>query len=155
MSIPVILQVAGTLIPPVISRRFICPRISGRSAIVIRCNWRQRDLMQLLDRSVTLLRAEYTTESQVITLLNYMLRSSHSDQPAIFYRELANRTLQGESMMTLVEWFEAHGVRKGIPKGVEKGEREAARRRANAAKRLVAQMTESTDDEIARLINWR
>lgn len=111
--------------------------------------------MQLLDRSVTLLRAEYTTESQVITLLNYMLRSSHSDQPAIFYRELVNRTLQGESMMTLVEWFEAHGVRKGIPKGVEKGEREAACRRANVAKRLVAQMTESTDDEIVRLINWR
>ncbi|EDW0110439.1 Rpn family recombination-promoting nuclease/putative transposase [Salmonella enterica] len=122
---------------------------------MIRCNWCQRDLMQLLDRSVTLLRAEYTTESQVITLLNYTLRSGQTDQPAIFYRELANRTLQGESMMTLVEWFEAHGVRKGIPKGVEKGEREAARRRANAAKRLVAQMTESTDDEIARLINWR
>ncbi|EDU6367519.1 TPA: hypothetical protein MM834_002531 [Salmonella enterica subsp. houtenae] len=122
---------------------------------MIRCNWRQRDLMQLQDRQVTLLRAEYTTESQMVTLLNYMLRSGHTDQPAIFYRELANRTSQGQSMMTLVEWFEAHGVRKGIPKGVEKGEREAARRRANVAKRLVAQMTESTDDEIERLINWR
>ncbi|EJJ4223182.1 Rpn family recombination-promoting nuclease/putative transposase [Salmonella enterica] len=62
---------------------------------MIRCNWRQRDLMQLLDRQVTLLRAEYTTESQIVTLLNYMLRSGHTDQPAIFYRELANRTSQG------------------------------------------------------------
>lgn len=51
--------------------------------------------MQLLDRQVTLLRAEYTTESQMVTLLNYMLRSGHTDQPAIFYRELANRTSQG------------------------------------------------------------
>lgn len=58
-------------------------------------------------------------------------------------------------MMTLAGWFEAQGVRKGIQKGIKRGEREAARRRANVAKRLVAQMTESTDDEIARLINWR
>ncbi|WP_432761118.1 Rpn family recombination-promoting nuclease/putative transposase [Salmonella enterica] len=122
---------------------------------------RQRDLMRLLDRLVTLLRAEYTTDSQMISLLNYMLHSGHTDQPKVFYRELANRTPQGESMMTLAEWFEEQGMQKGIQQGIQKGETEAARRVAarmlknGMSPELVAQMTDLTAEEIEQLINWR
>ncbi|EBS6880543.1 Rpn family recombination-promoting nuclease/putative transposase, partial [Salmonella enterica] len=65
---------------------------------------RQRDLMILLERLVTLISAEYTTESQLNSLLSYMVQRGHTDQPQVFYRELANRLPQEESMMTLAEW---------------------------------------------------
>ncbi|EAN8506259.1 Rpn family recombination-promoting nuclease/putative transposase, partial [Salmonella enterica subsp. diarizonae] len=68
------------------------------------------DIMQhrriaLLERLVTLISAEYTTESQLNSLLSYMVQRGHTDQPQVFYRELANRLPQEESMMTLAEWF--------------------------------------------------
>lgn len=125
--------------------------------------------MRLLDQLVTLLRAEYTTDSQMISLLNYMLHSGHTDQPKVFYRELASRTPQGESMMTLAEWFEEQGmqkgiqqgIQKGIQQGIQKGETEAARRVAarmlknGMSAELVAQMTDLTAEEIEQLTNWR
>lgn len=119
---------------------------------------RQRDLMRLLDQLVTLLSAEYTTDSQMISLLNYMLHSGHTDQPKVFYRKLASRTPQGESMMTLAEWFEEQGMQKGIQQGIQKGETEAARRVAarmlknGMSPELVAQMTDLTAEEIEQLI---
>lgn len=76
------------------------------------------DIMQhrriaLLERLVTLISAEYTTESQLNSLLSYMVQRGHTDQPQVFYRELANRLPQEESMMTLAEWFEEQGMQKG------------------------------------------
>lgn len=130
---------------------------------------RQRDLMILLERLVTLISAEYTTESQVNALLNYMVQRGHTDQPTVFYRELANRLPQEESMMTLAEWFKEQGMQKGKQEGKQEGMLEGKREgkneeRRNIARRMlesgmtreaVAQITTLTDDEIEQIIRWR
>ncbi|EEF1801092.1 Rpn family recombination-promoting nuclease/putative transposase [Salmonella enterica] len=132
------------------------------------------DIMQhrriaLLDRLVTLISAEYTTESQLNSLLSYMVQRGHTDQPQVFYRELANRLPQEESMMTLAEWFEEQGMQKGVREGMLEGKREGLQEgkteeRRNIARRMlesgmtreaVAQITTLTDDEIEQIIRWR
>ncbi|HCL5290000.1 TPA: Rpn family recombination-promoting nuclease/putative transposase, partial [Salmonella enterica] len=123
------------------------------------------DIMQhrriaLLERLVTLISAEYTTESQLNSLLSYMVQRGHTDQPQVFYRELANRLPQEESMMTLAEWFEEQGMQKGVREGMLEGKREGLQEgkteeRRNIARRMlesgmtreaVAQITTLTDD---------
>ncbi|EDV9675439.1 Rpn family recombination-promoting nuclease/putative transposase [Salmonella enterica subsp. diarizonae] len=132
------------------------------------------DIMQhrriaLLERLVTLISAEYTTESQLNSLLSYMVQRGHTDQPQVFYRELANRLPQEESMMTLAEWFEEQGMQKGWREGMLEGKREGLQEgkteeRRNIARRMlesgmtreaVAQITTLTDDEIEQIIRWR
>ncbi|EAY3714462.1 Rpn family recombination-promoting nuclease/putative transposase [Salmonella enterica] len=132
------------------------------------------DIMQhrriaLLERLVTLISAEYTTESQLNSLLIYMVQRGHTDQPQVFYRELANRLPQEESMMTLAEWFEEQGMQKGVREGMLEGKREGLQEgkteeRRNIARRMlesgmtreaVAQITTLTDDEIEQIIRWR
>lgn len=132
------------------------------------------DIMQhrriaLLERLVTLISAEYTTESQLNSLLSYMVQRGHTDQPQVFYRELANRLPQEESMMTLAEWFEEQGMQKGGREGMLQGKREGLQEgkteeRRNIARRMlesgmtreaVAQITTLTDDEIEQIIRWR
>ncbi|EHO9076572.1 Rpn family recombination-promoting nuclease/putative transposase [Salmonella enterica] len=132
------------------------------------------DIMQhrriaLLERLVTLISAEYTTESQLNSLLSYMVQRGHTDQPQVFYRELANRLPQEESMMTLAEWFEEQGMQKGVREGMLEGKREGLQEgkteeRRNIARRMlesgmtreaVAQITTLTDDEIEQIICWR
>ncbi|EGA3816299.1 Rpn family recombination-promoting nuclease/putative transposase [Salmonella enterica] len=132
------------------------------------------DIMQhrriaLLERLVTLISAEYTTESQLNSLLSYMVQRGHTDQPQVFYRELANRLPQEESMMTLAEWFEEQGMQKGGREGMLEGKREVLQEgkteeRRNIARRMlesgmtreaVAQITTLTDDEIEQIIRWR
>ncbi|EAB9740021.1 Rpn family recombination-promoting nuclease/putative transposase [Salmonella enterica] len=132
------------------------------------------DIMQhrriaLLERLVTLISAEYTTESQLNSLLSYMVQRGHTDQPQVFYRELANRLPQEESMMTLAEWFGEQGMQKGVREGMLEGKREGLQEgkteeRRNIARRMlesgmtreaVAQITTLTDDEIEQIICWR
>ncbi|EBR3876531.1 Rpn family recombination-promoting nuclease/putative transposase [Salmonella enterica subsp. diarizonae] len=132
------------------------------------------DIMQhrriaLLERLVTLISAEYTTESQLNSLLSYMVQRGHTDQPQVFYRELANRLPQEESMMTLAEWFAEQGMQKGMREGMLEGKREGLQEgkteeRRNIARRMlesgmtreaVAQITTLTDDEIEQIIRWR
>ncbi|AXD08480.1 Rpn family recombination-promoting nuclease/putative transposase [Salmonella enterica] len=132
------------------------------------------DIMQhrriaLLERLVTLISAEYTTESQLNSLLSYMVQRGHTDQPQVFYRELANRLPQEESMMTLAEWFAEQGMQKGVREGMLEGKREGLQEgkteeRRNIARRMlesgmtreaVAQITTLTDDEIEQIIRWR
>lgn len=105
------------------------------------------DIMQhrriaLLERLVTLISAEYTTESQLNSLLSYMVQRGHTDQPQVFYRELANRLPQEESMMTLAEWFEEQGMQKGVREGMLEGKREGLQEgkteeRRNIARRML------------------
>ncbi|HAT3942699.1 MULTISPECIES: Rpn family recombination-promoting nuclease/putative transposase [unclassified Klebsiella] len=78
---------------------------------------RQRDLMGLLELLVTLLRAEYTTDSQLVTLLNYMLQSGTTHQPTVFFRELTNRMPKEKTMQTLAQWLEEQGMQKGVREG--------------------------------------
>ncbi len=110
---------------------------------------RQRDLMLLQERLVKLLAAEYTTGSQLKALINYILQRGHTEQPGIFYRELAHRVPKEESMMTIAEWLEEQGMLKGE---METKRRVAARLLENGmSSEMVARMTELTEDEIEQL----
>lgn len=126
---------------------------------------RQRDLMALLEELVTLLSVEYTTENQLITLINYMLQRGYTEQPNVFYRELASRLPKGESMMTIAEWLEDQGMQKGIrqgmQQGIQQGEIDATRRvaarllKSGMSREFIAQVTELSDDEIEQISRWR
>ncbi len=126
---------------------------------------RQRDLMKMLEDLVTLLSAEYTTESQLITLVNYMLLRGHTDQPKIFYRELGRRLPKEKTMGTVAEWLEEQGMLKGIQQGMQQGiqqgesnatHRVAARMLKNGmSPELVAEMTDLTREEIENIPGWR
>ncbi|POP41383.1 ISNCY family transposase [Superficieibacter electus] len=124
---------------------------------------RQRDLMLLLEQLVTLLRLEYTTDEQLRSLLHYMICSGHTEEPQLFYRELATKTPQGGSMMTLAEWFEQNGQQKGIQEGIQEGRQQgesaervkiARRMLANGMERaVVAELTKLSAEEAEQL--WR
>lgn len=122
---------------------------------------RQRDLMKMLEDLVTLLSAEYTTESQLITLVNYMLLRGHTDQPKIFYRELGRRLPKEKTMGTVAEWLEEQGMLKGIQQGMQQGESNATHRVAarmlknGMSPELVAEMTDLTREEIENIPGWR
>ncbi|MEB4677627.1 Rpn family recombination-promoting nuclease/putative transposase [Enterobacteriaceae bacterium G50] len=122
---------------------------------------RQRDLMKMLEDLVTLLSAEYTTESQLITLVNYMLLRGHTDQPKIFYRELGRRLPKEKTMGTVAEWLEEQGMLKGIQQGIQQGESNATHRVAarmlknGMSPELVAEMTDLTREEIENIPGWR
>ncbi len=73
--------------------------------------------MGLLEPLITLLRAEYTTDSQLVTLLNYMLQRGTTHQPTVFFRELTNRMPKEKTMQTLAQWLEEQGMQKGVAQG--------------------------------------
>ncbi|BBR60496.1 MULTISPECIES: Rpn family recombination-promoting nuclease/putative transposase [unclassified Klebsiella] len=122
---------------------------------------RQRDLMGLLAPLVTLLHAEYTTDSQLVTLLNYMLQRGTTHQPTVFFRELTNRMPKEKTMQTLAQWLEEQGMQKGVAQGVREGQSEErriiARRllKKGMAHEDVAQMTTLSLVEVEQLIDWR
>ncbi|MEO3989988.1 Rpn family recombination-promoting nuclease/putative transposase [Pseudocitrobacter cyperus] len=122
---------------------------------------RQRDLMQMLEDLVTLLNTEYTTENQLITLVNYMLLLGHTDQETLFFRELAKRLSKEKKLGSLGQWFEDQGMEKGIQKGIQEGE-DAARQRValrmlknGMSVELVAEMTELPPEAIAKMADER
>lgn len=134
---------------------------------------RQRDLMKMLEDLVTLLSAEYTTESQLITLVNYMLLRGHTDQPKIFYRELGRRLPKEKTMGTVAEWLEEQGILKGLEQGIQQGMQQGIQHgmlqgESNATHRVatrmlksgmspefVAEMTDLTREEIDKIPDWR
>ena len=122
---------------------------------------RQRDLMKMLEDLVTLLSAEYTSESQLITLVNYMLLRGHTDQPKLFFRELGRRLPKEKKMGTVAEWLEEQGILKGIQQGMQQGESNATQRvaarmlKSGMSPELVAEMTDLTREEIDKIPDWR
>jgi len=118
---------------------------------------RQRDLMKMLEDLVTLLSAEYTTESQLITLVNYMLLRGHTDQPKIFYRELRKRFPKEGEMGSIADWLEEQGIEKGIRQGKRDGVCLVAERllKSGMPPEQVAEMTDLTREEIAEIPGWR
>ena len=117
--------------------------------------------MGLLEPLVTLLHAEYTTDSQLVTLLNYMLQRGTTHQPTVFFRELTNRMPKEKTMQTLAQWLEEQGMQKGVAQGVREGQSEErriiARRllKKGMAHEDVAQMTTLSLVEVEQLIDWR
>ncbi|WP_390900626.1 Rpn family recombination-promoting nuclease/putative transposase [Serratia fonticola] len=83
---------------------------------------RQRDLFEIKERLVTLLSFGYTTNEQLISLVNYMLQVGNTTEPDKLIRELARRTPRHEEeLMTIAEYLEQKGFKKGMEQGIEQG----------------------------------
>ncbi|WP_114195058.1 Rpn family recombination-promoting nuclease/putative transposase [Edaphovirga cremea] len=84
---------------------------------------RRRDLAELLDQLVTLLLSGYTTQEQLISVVNYMLQAGESEDPAALINTLASRVPQHEEvLMTIAEKLRLEGEQRGIQKGMQLGE---------------------------------
>lgn len=83
---------------------------------------RQRDLMLLTESLVKLLRAGYTSDTQLRTALNYILQVGFTADKDAFFRELAKSVpQQGEVIMTLADELRQEGLEQGLEKGLQKG----------------------------------
>lgn len=90
---------------------------------------RTRDLVELSEKLVALLLQEYTTGEQLVTLMNWMLRTGSTVKPEQLLQELAGRSSTPENvLMTIAEYLE----KKGLEKGRTQGEHEAALKIARA-----------------------
>ena len=101
---------------------------------------RDRDLMGLVDRLVSLLVTSTANDSQLQTLFNYLLRYGDVSRASEFIREVAERSPQHkEKLMTIAERLrqEGHqnglleGIQQGLEQGVQKGTQEEALRIAH------------------------
>lgn len=83
---------------------------------------RQRDLMLLTESLVKLLRAGYTSDTQLRTALNYILQVGFTADKDAFFRELAKSVpQQGEVIMTLADELRQEGLEQGLEKGLVQG----------------------------------
>ncbi len=101
---------------------------------------RDRDLMGLVDRLVSLLVTSTANDSQLQTLFNYLLRYGDVSRASEFIREVAERSPHHkEKLMTIAERLrqEGHqnglqeGILQGLEQGVQKGTQEEALRIAH------------------------
>lgn len=75
---------------------------------------------------VRLIHEGYTTQSQVATLINWMLQTGDTARPEVFLRELAQQSPHyKELFMTAAQRLEQQGIEKGIEKGMHLGEQRA------------------------------
>jgi recombination-promoting nuclease RpnB len=123
---------------------------------------RIRDLAGLTDRLVTLLQAGYTEESQLVSLMHYVLQAGNSADGESFIRNLAQRVPEhGDALMTIAEQLEQKGMEKGMQigeqRGLEKGKQEG---RLEVARTMlqngldrgtVMKMTGLTEDELTQI----
>ncbi|MCU5775289.1 Rpn family recombination-promoting nuclease/putative transposase [Erwiniaceae bacterium BAC15a-03b] len=75
---------------------------------------RHRDLMMLLEQLSMLINSDYTTDSQVIAVMNYMLQVGETADPESFICALGERAGQHkEFMMTIAEKLAQKGRQEG------------------------------------------
>ncbi|KOC91448.1 Rpn family recombination-promoting nuclease/putative transposase [Winslowiella iniecta] len=120
---------------------------------------RLRDMSELLEHLVTLMSSGYTTNEQLVVLMNYIVQAGETADPESFIRELAVRSpQQKEILMTIAEKFEQKGVEKGLEKGLEKGRKEGIQ---DVARNMLAkgwdiekvqEMTGLDEDEVKTLL---
>ena len=120
-------------------------------------NIRRRDLMEMTDSLIRLLRAGYTTDSQFRALIHYLAQTGRTEHPGTFFRQLANGMTQHEEKMmkkklTLMEWAEIqHDEGRG------EGEKQATLKIAQAlishgvALKTVAQTTGLSMEQLAEM----
>lgn len=119
---------------------------------------RQRDLADLLEQLVTLLLTGYTTNEQLLSLMNYVLQVGDTAVPGAFIRELAKRAPQHEEvLMTIAQKLEQQGIEKGRVEGRQEGERAATLKIARSMltngldRTLVMELTGLSAEELAKI----
>lgn len=90
---------------------------------------RDRDLMGLVDRLVSLLITGAANDSQLHTLFNYLVQYGDASRFSDFIHDVARRVPHHkEKLMTIAERLRQEGHRTGLQKGLQKGAREEALR---------------------------
>lgn len=83
---------------------------------------RDRDLMGLVDRLVSLLVTSTANDSQLQTLFNYLLRYGDASHVSGFIHEVAERSPHNkERLMTIAERLKQEGHHNGLQQGIEQG----------------------------------
>lgn len=85
---------------------------------------RHRDMLELQEQLVSLLALGYTNDTQLKTLLNYLLQAGNTADPAAFLYVLANRTSdrqQKETLMNIAQFLREEGMAKGLSQGLSQG----------------------------------
>lgn len=83
---------------------------------------RRRDMSELSDQLVILLSSGYTTDDQLISLMNYMLQDGDAATPKTFIWELARRSPQHkELLMTIAQKLKQEGRQEGHQEGRQEG----------------------------------
>ena len=83
---------------------------------------RDRDLMGLVDRLVSLLVTSTANDSQLQTLFNYLIRYGDVSRASEFIREVAERSPQHkEKLMTIAERLRQEGHQNGLQEGIQQG----------------------------------
>lgn len=74
---------------------------------------RQRDLAELMDRLIAVLRMGYHSSSQIVSLVHYIVQAGETDDARAFVRELARHVPQhGDALMTIAQQLEQIGERR-------------------------------------------
>ena len=83
---------------------------------------RDRDLIGMVDRITTLLVRDFTNDSQLQTLFNYLLQCGDTSRFTRFIQEIAERSpLQKERLMTIAERLRQEGHQIGWQEGKIEG----------------------------------
>ena len=86
---------------------------------------RQCDLAELQPMLIALLAQGYLTETQINTLISYMLQAGITEKPGPLIRELAKQSPRHRELpMTIAKWLEEKGRKKGRREGRLEGRQE-------------------------------
>ncbi|MEN3263068.1 Rpn family recombination-promoting nuclease/putative transposase [Sodalis endosymbiont of Spalangia cameroni] len=86
---------------------------------------RRRDMTELLDSIVKLLSYNYYTDTQVITMMNYLIQEGNAASPRTFITEIAKRAEKHEeALMTIAEALKQEGRQEGRQEGIQEGRQE-------------------------------
>lgn len=116
---------------------------------------RDRDLMGLVDRLVSLLVTSTANDSQLQTLLNYLLRYGNVSYVSAFIHEVAERSPHHkERLMTIAERLRQeghhHGLQEGIQQGLEQGVQKGTQEEALRIARMM--LENGIDHNLVQLI---
>ncbi|MFV9325515.1 Rpn family recombination-promoting nuclease/putative transposase [Citrobacter europaeus] len=116
---------------------------------------RDRDLMGLVDRLVSLLVTSTANDSQLQTLFNYLLRYGDASHVSAFIHEVAERSPHHkERLMTIAERLRQeghhHGLQEGIQQGLAQGVRKGTQEEALRIARMM--LENGIDRDLIRLI---
>lgn len=116
---------------------------------------RDRDLMGLVDRLVSLLVTSTANDSQLQTLLNYLLRYGNVSHVSAFIHEVAERSPHHKDrLMTIAERLRQeghhHGLQEGIQQGLEQGVQKGTQEEALRIARMM--LENGIDHNLVQLI---
>jgi len=115
-----------------------------------------------MDKLVFLLKTEYMTGQQLISLINYFAQAGQASNAKAFVRKLAQRVPQHrDELMTIAEQLEQEGIKKGRKEGILLGEQRGEQRGIEKVARtmlqngldrnMVMDMTGLTEDALTKI----